>query len=153
MAMKKFFLWFIIGSFALGAINPSKAQAMDGKIKALGMIALYGTIGGALLGTASLAFGSRPRAILQGASLGLYAGLIFGSYIVISHSFRDKVPTGDDEAPAPEEEASIYLPQINEKKMLLDISTSVAKRDFGINQSQDAKRFLNLYIPVLQISF
>ncbi|MDC0255396.1 hypothetical protein OAK75_10855 [Bacteriovoracales bacterium] len=65
------------------------AQARSGaKAKALGSMAMYGTIGGALLGTASLAFGTTARAIAQGASLGLYAGLIFGSYVVLSHRFQ-----------------------------------------------------------------
>ncbi len=46
----------------------------------------YGAGGGALLGLASMAFGSKPITIAQGASLGLYAGLIFGSYIVFTHN-------------------------------------------------------------------
>ena len=128
---------------------------MDAKMKALGMIALYGTIGGALLGTASLAFGTKPRAIFQGASLGLYAGLIFGSYIVISHSLREKGDNsgGDEEAAPPEEESSLYLPELNQKTILLDINNQVAQRDGGINQSLEAKKRLNLFVPVIQISF
>jgi len=66
-----------------------KAHAeMDARMKALSSMALYGTVGGALLGTASLAFGTSGRSIAIGASLGLYAGIIFGSYIVISHAMR-----------------------------------------------------------------
>ncbi len=63
---------------------------MDPKIKALGSMALYGTIGGILLGTASLAFGAESRAIAKGASLGLYAGLLFGGYVVLGHALRRK---------------------------------------------------------------
>lgn len=66
----------------------SNTYAMDARAKALGSMALYGTVGGALLGAASLAFGTSGRAVAQGASLGLYGGIIFGSYVVISHSMR-----------------------------------------------------------------
>ncbi|PIK15843.1 hypothetical protein [Halobacteriovorax sp. JY17] len=69
-------------------IGTEKSYAMDARAKALGSMALYGTVGGALLGAASLAFGTNGRAIAQGASLGLYGGIIFGSYVVISHSMR-----------------------------------------------------------------
>jgi len=61
--------------------------AVPGKVKALGTFALYGAGGGALLGLASMAFGGRPRAIAMGASLGLYAGIIFGSYVALSHAY------------------------------------------------------------------
>lgn len=64
------------------------SQAIDPRAKALGAMALYGTVGGTLLGTASLAFGSSGRSVAKGASLGLYAGILFGSYIVISHAYR-----------------------------------------------------------------
>lgn len=61
-------------------------------------MAAYGTVGGALLGTASLAFGSSGRAVAQGASLGLYAGLAFGAYVVVSHQvkrYNDENPSED----------------------------------------------------------
>ena len=69
-------------------VSPMKVHAMDARAKALGSMALYGTVGGALLGAASLAFGTNGRAVAQGASLGLYGGIIFGSYVVISHSMK-----------------------------------------------------------------
>ena len=69
-------------------LSASSALALDGKTKALGAMALYGTAGGALLGTASMAFGTSERSIAVGASLGLYAGLIFGSYIVLTHAAK-----------------------------------------------------------------
>ena len=85
--------------------HSAKAQ-MDGRVKALGTMALYGTVGGALLGTASMAFGAGSRAIAQGASLGLYAGIIFGSYIVISHSMSKK----KYESPDPQQRPDNYYP-------------------------------------------
>jgi hypothetical protein len=63
---------------------------MDPKVKVVGATALYGTAGGALLGTASLAFGTKGRSVAIGASLGLYAGLLFGTYVVVTHSMRQK---------------------------------------------------------------
>jgi hypothetical protein len=81
--MKKFVFSLII---IIAFITPNnKAQAMDPKGKAFMIICTYGTVGGALLGFASMAFGSNSRAIAQGASLGLYAGIGFGAYVISSH--------------------------------------------------------------------
>lgn len=63
----------------------SKAHALDPKSKAFLVMCAYGTVGGSLLGFASMAFGTNSRAIAQGASLGLYAGIIFGGYVISSH--------------------------------------------------------------------
>lgn len=76
-----------ITCFIFVSLTPVRAE-MDVRIKALGAMALYGTVGGALLGTASLAFGAEGRSIAKGASLGLYAGIIFGSYVVVSHAYK-----------------------------------------------------------------
>ncbi|GEM_PF-822956 len=76
-----------IFSLVLLSFRPVHAQ-MDPRIKALGAMALYGTVGGTLLGTASLAFGADGRSVAKGASLGLYAGILFGSYVVVSHAYK-----------------------------------------------------------------
>lgn len=88
--MKKIILLLLI-SFTL--ITPNKAQALDPKAKAFLVMTSYGTVGGALLGFASLAFGGKSRAIAQGASLGLYAGIIFGAYVISSYNNGQSVPT------------------------------------------------------------
>lgn len=77
----------IISLFIFAAlITPTKkAQAVDPKGKAFLIICTYGTVSGALLGFATMAFGTNSRAIAQGASLGLYAGIAFGSYVIMSH--------------------------------------------------------------------
>lgn len=62
-----------------------KAHALNPKTKAFLVMCAYGTVGGSLLGFASMAFGTNSRAIAQGASLGLYAGIIFGGYVISSH--------------------------------------------------------------------
>jgi hypothetical protein len=81
--MKKLLLMLIILTSLITPVQ--KAQALDAKGKAFLVICTYGTVGGALLGFASMAFGTNSRAIAQGASLGLYAGIAFGSYVVASH--------------------------------------------------------------------
>jgi len=81
-------LTILLMTVAIIFLQSPVAKAADGRVKALGTMALYGTAGGALLGAASLAFGTSGRAIAQGASLGLYAGIIFGTYVVVSHSMK-----------------------------------------------------------------
>lgn len=71
-------------------IKPQPAQAgIPPKAKAFMVVSAYGTVGGALLGFATMAYGTNSRAIAQGASLGLYAGLIFGAYVLASHKTAD----------------------------------------------------------------
>lgn len=83
-AMKKL---LIISLLCFGLVFPSnKAHAMDPKAKAFLVVCGYGTVGGALLGFASLAFGTNSRAVAQGASLGLYTGIIFGAYVLTSYN-------------------------------------------------------------------
>lgn len=67
------------------AYAPMAQAAMSAKSKAFMVMCAYGTVGGALLGFASMAYGTNTRAIAQGASLGLYTGIIFGGYIIMSH--------------------------------------------------------------------
>lgn len=61
---------------------------MPAKARAFLTITAYGAAGGALLGAASMAFGQSSRAVAQGASLGLYAGILFGTYVLVSHHQR-----------------------------------------------------------------
>ena len=68
-------------------------------------MALYGTVGGALLGTASLAFGTSGRSIAKGASLGLYSGLLFGGYVVVSHAMNKR------KAEQPQQPEQNYYPE------------------------------------------
>lgn len=95
-----------------GSITNARASNFDPRIKALGIMALYGTVGGALLGTASLAFGTSGRSIAKGASLGLYAGLLFGGYVVISHAMNKRKAEAPPSPPQqdyyPEAEESEY---------------------------------------------
>lgn len=64
--------------------TPIKAKADPGR--EFLMSVTYGTLAGALLGTASLAFTDKPgeklQRIARGASLGLYFGILLGLYVV-----------------------------------------------------------------------
>jgi len=77
-------------SLCFSLLFSSSAFALDPKIKVLGTMAGYGVVGGALLGTASMAFDAGPRAIARGASLGLYAGLLFGGYVILSYEMKKR---------------------------------------------------------------
>lgn len=73
----------------------------------------YGTGGGALLGAASLAFGTSTRAIAQGASLGLYAGILFGGYVLVSHH-QKRYGSYDDNSSPYQESNDIYSDEYSE---------------------------------------
>lgn len=92
----------------LSFISPQEARAeMSPKTKAFLTIAGYGAAGGALLGVASLAFGSNIKAVPQGASLGLYAGIFFGAYVLFSHNTRGYGGYEDNSSPY-QESTDIY---------------------------------------------
>jgi len=97
--MKKLILSLLIVFTLAAPIN--KAHAVDAKGKAFLIICTYGTVGGALLGFATMAFGTNSRAIAQGASLGLYAGIAFGSYVIFSHQRSLDVDPEMDEDQGP----------------------------------------------------
>jgi hypothetical protein len=91
--MKKLLLALFI---CTSLLTPKNSYALDAKAKAFAVICGYGTVGGALLGFASMAFGSNSRAIAQGASLGLYAGIIFGTYVLTSYKDPNAEEPYDD---------------------------------------------------------
>ena len=98
---------FAIVLFALVLLGSKNIEAqIDPRIKTLGVVTVYGVVSGALLGTAALAFDSRGRSPFIGASLGLYAGLLFGGYVVVGHLYRKYRLDG----PNPEEN---YYPDSN----------------------------------------
>lgn len=81
------------------AAQAQSSAGLPPKARAFLMVSAYGAASGAILGLASMAFGNSTRAIAQGASLGLYAGILFGSYILISHNYRTQRPTYDGSTP------------------------------------------------------
>lgn len=98
--MKRTFSTILLVLFTLTMIRPNEARAeMPVKAKAFLTIVGYGTAGGALLGAASTAFGTSTRSIAQGASLGLYAGILFGTYVLVSHHNRQYRNYDDNSSP------------------------------------------------------
>tara|TARA_B100000886_G_scaffold330225_1_gene280434 strand:- start:171 stop:617 length:447 start_codon:yes stop_codon:yes gene_type:complete len=83
--MNKIIFLTLVLVVCLKPINVEAAPKINPKTKAFLLMTAYGTVGGFLLGTASLAFETPGRAPFIGASLGLYAGLAFGSYVLVSH--------------------------------------------------------------------
>ena len=106
--MRKSFCTFLVLLFTLSVVKPQEARAeIPVKAKAFLTIASYGTAGGALLGAASMAFGTSSRAIAQGASLGLYAGILFGTYVLVSHHNK-RYGSYDDYSSPYRESSDIY---------------------------------------------
>jgi len=106
--MRKFISSFLIVLVFFAFLKPQEAQAqMPIKAKAFLTIVGYGTAGGAILGVASLAFGTSTRAVAQGASLGLYAGILFGSYVLFAHH-QKRVGSYDDGSSPYQESTDVY---------------------------------------------
>jgi len=98
--MRKIFSFFLVLLVTVAVIKPQTARAeLPVKAQAFLTMAGYGTAGGALLGLASMAFGNSSRSVAQGASLGLYAGLIFGAYVLVSHHQKQLGDYEDDSSP------------------------------------------------------
>lgn len=97
---------------AVFSVDIKKAHAMDAKAKAFLILSTYGAAGGGLLGLASMAFGEESIAIARGASLGLYAGMLFGGYVILSHKYKKK--PGEVE-PQPGEYQDPYTPYSEEE--------------------------------------
>ena len=91
----------------------TRAQAEP--MKEMMTMCTYGVLAGTLVGAATLAFTDKPgdnlNYIARGASLGLYAGILLGAYVVYGVPSEDsegyQEPTGEgvpgQEAPPPEE--------------------------------------------------
>jgi hypothetical protein len=106
--MRKSFSALLMIIFTLIVLRPQEARAeMPTRAKAFLTICGYGTAGGALLGAASTAFGTSTRAIAQGASLGLYAGILFGTYVLVSHH-QKRFGSYDDNSSPYKDSSDIY---------------------------------------------
>ena len=102
--------------FILVSFRPQEARAeVPVKAKAFLTMAGYGAGGGALLGFATMAFGNSSRAIAQGSSLGLYAGIIFGAYVLVSH-YQKQVGTYDDNSSPYQESNDVYGDEYNSQE-------------------------------------
>lgn len=154
----------IIFSLILGVSTPSYSE-VDPKITALGTMAVYGTVGGFLLGVASLAFGTSGRAVAQGSSLGLYAGLLFGGYVVGSHAMgkrrKGMEQEGEDYYPDTQESPyeSYFFKESELKQKYADLIKESASKSIAQVSSTKTINFLekkpesSYYIQFLNIQF
>jgi hypothetical protein len=111
--MRNFLSLFLALLITLAVIKPQTAHAeMPVKAKAILTMAGYGAAGGALLGLATMAFGNTSSSVAKGASLGLYAGLLFGAYVLVSHHQR-QAGSYDDNASPYQESSDVYGDEYN----------------------------------------
>ena len=71
------------------SVTPVHSATLERSFKTFGTSALWGTLGGALLGGAAMAFGTNASSIAKGASLGLYAGLLYGGYLMVDYGMNN----------------------------------------------------------------
>lgn len=165
--MKKLILSFILCFTLIFPLNSAEA-AMDPKVKAFAVVCTYGTVGGALLGFASMAFGTNSRAIAQGASLGLYAGIIFGTYVLTSYKGAGgeeyntypeadpyappgyppaggyPAPSGGFGAPVPQDDGSFF----GSPRRVMEI-----QQDYQSFQSKKGSNMPPIYMNLLNLNF
>jgi hypothetical protein len=99
--------------FALMLALPREAKAEP--LRELIMSSAYGVLAGTLVGAATLAFTERPgdnlRNIARGASLGLYAGILLGLYVVyVVPGENDEEEPEGDVYPSPESSIPMVYP-------------------------------------------
>ena len=94
----------------ISTYSPNVAAQMDTRVKAVLFMSGFGTMGGALLGMASKAFNNSDsfgRAFTKGASLGLYAGILFSTYIILTHHLNQG-RMEEEQYPYPGEATSVH---------------------------------------------
>jgi hypothetical protein len=112
--MRNFICLLLVVLISSGLVAPPSARAeLPPKARAFLTVTGYGTAGGALLGAASMAFGTSSRAVAQGASLGLYAGILFGTYVLVSHHNK-RYGSYDDNASPYQRSSDIYSDEYSE---------------------------------------
>lgn len=110
---------------ALTAAHP--AYAIDRRLKLVFKTGGYGAAAGVVVGAGTMVLGLGDyRNILMGASLGLYAGILLGAYIILTPPSSDDASAGqydrrrpyaprrplgpDDWSDVPDEDMKDYLP-------------------------------------------
>ncbi len=156
VTLKSLIIIFIFSIFSV-----SKVQAeIDPRAKAIGTMAVYGTVGGALLGTAALAFDADGRSVAKGASIGLYAGLLFGSYVVFSYAYKKHQKLNpepqdnyypDSESPYEKSEGKSF--QSTRWNPVREMNLEAKRDGVSAGPSIDQRRDLTFVFPVLNLSF
>ncbi len=126
---------------------PPKANASDSQIFFTTVI--YGTVAGALVGVATLAFASNPgdnlMNIARGASLGLYTGILLGAYLYYQVG-SDNAPSGtinpDGLPPADDEPPQSFLYKIKQEPLYgFALYPTVQKGQVGVGVNLITLRF------------
>jgi hypothetical protein len=158
--MRKILSAFLI-VLSVSFLTPQKAHAeLPVKAKAFLTIVAYGTAGGAILGAASMAFGTSTRAVAQGASLGLYAGILFGTYVLVSHA-QSRQGSYSDDSSVYKDSSDIYGDEYNPEEGGGDDDGKARQGFFNrietMNQKFQPKtkggNFPPLYMNLLSIEF
>jgi len=103
---------FLVGSsaFAAGSTVGQADKQPENTGREFIMSCTYGVMAGTLVGVASLAFTTQPsenlNRVARGASIGLYAGILLGLYVVY-------IVPGLEEEPQPEEQIGKLQDKIN----------------------------------------
>ncbi len=105
--LKKLFVVLLVLLFFMG-VSSRPAYALNAKAKVMISTGAYGMVCGALLGVSTLAFGTSGRAVAQGASIGLWTGMLFGGYIILSHMYARDAQNRVDSYATPDPYDSEY---------------------------------------------
>lgn len=99
--MRRSALKYLLTFVLLAHVAPAKAQVPNQNSQAMREFILscsYGVMAGTLVGAATLAFSDRPGSnlnrVARGASIGLYAGILLGAFVV----YGGDSSSDDDEA-------------------------------------------------------
>ncbi len=146
--INKYFKSLIIAIFSFTTIS---ANALDPKLMVVAESAGYGTVAGALLGTATLAFGGNGRNIAKGASLGLYAGLIFGGYIITSYEMKKR-------GWGQEKQQEDYYPETDgnygeSSSVFREFDELYGQQDQDKMKGKNGSTELSFALPILNIKF
>jgi hypothetical protein len=100
--------------FTLAMATPRSSYALSKNFKLYIMTSAYGVIAGTITGVASLAFYAEPkdhlRNVAMGASIGLYVGILLGTYMVYAMPDKSK-PKAAPAAPAVDENNPLNVPE------------------------------------------
>src|SRR4051812_35871270 len=112
MFFQRFKKW-ICGFLLISCLS---SQAHADPVREFIMSCTYGVLAGTLAGAASLAFSSDPGGSLnnvaRGASLGLYAGVFLGLYIVFV------IPNPEEQAIDQQTQPNSSLPKLRSQKLV-----------------------------------
>jgi hypothetical protein len=111
-----------------GSLIPSKAHADS--TREFMMSAAYGTLAGTIVGAATLAFSDKPgdnlNKVARGASIGLYAGILLGLYVVYGG------PSEDSDAAEQLKHTSIKQPDLIVAPIVSDRGLEGAQASYSV---------------------